>query len=151
MADNESLQLKSKNVELIGLGITMASRSLISFFNKKLRLSGLTIQQIYCLYAVKQYVGKNLGYIADKLYIDRSTMSRQIAGIKEYIKLRQSGDRRYLYPEVTEKGETFLKQWMPKVLELEQGIGVFVDNKSDFIEFIHTFSSDLIKRLSISQ
>lgn len=143
---DEPLKLKSKNTELIGLGIAMAARSLTAFFNKELKLSGLTIKQIYCLYAVKEYTGKSLSFIADKLYIDRSTMSRQIAGIKAYVKLNKSGDRRYLYPEVTEEGEAFLKRWMPKILELERGVGAFVEDKAEFVEFIHTFSSALAKK-----
>lgn len=137
--------LKTGSVELVGLSILMAARSIENFFNRKLSKSGVTMSQVYALYAISEYRGKNISYIAKKLCMDRSTLTRRINLTKQYVTLyKEPSDKRNAYPGLTPEGAEFLKKWMPKLMSLEKGIGVFVSDKENFIKFIKSFSSDIV-------
>lgn len=141
------LKLKKKQVELISLGLLMACRSMLAFFNRSLRESGLTVQQIYCLYGINEYRGHHLRYIAGKLYMDKSSITRCVHNLKEYIKVEHhDGNKKHLYAELTVAGTEKFNIWFPKVLELENSIGALIKDRDSFISFIHTFSGDLSKK-----
>lgn len=138
--------LKTCDIELVGLSVTMAARAVEKFFNRRLKKSGITMQQIYTMYAIAEYRGKSISYIASKLYMDRSTLSRGIDKIPDHVKIyKDHSDKRYGYPGLTESGVELLKKWFPRIINLEKGLGAIVSDKSDFIKFIQTFSSDIVK------
>lgn len=138
--------LKTCDIELVGLSVIMAARAVEKFFNRRLKKSGITMQQIYAMYAIAEYRGKNISYIASKLYMDRSTLTRGIYKISDYVKVyKDPSDKRYGYPGLTESGSEILKKWLPRIIHLEKGLGAIVADKSDFIRFIQTFSSDIVK------
>jgi len=140
------LSLKTCETELIGLGITMAARAVSRFFNKSLKGLGVTMTQAYAMYAISEYRGYNTGYIAKKLYIDHCVLRKCIESIKKYVEIhKDSSDKRATYPALTQEGAIFLRKIMPKLIEFEQGIGHITQNKDFFINFIHTFSTKMVR------
>lgn len=142
----DSLILKTCDVELLGLGICMASRSIANFFNKHLRKYNITMNQVYILYAIAEYRGNNIGFIAKKMFMNYKSMKVCIMSMPKYVKIhKNSKDKRAVYPALTKEGATFLKEIMPKIMELEQGIGIFAKDKPDFINFVYNFSGEISK------
>jgi len=142
----DSLILKTCDIELLGLGVCMASRAISNFFNKHLRNHGVTMNQVYLLYAVAEYRGKNIGYMAKKMFMNYKSMMVCIRSMPKYVEIyKNSNDKRSLYPALTKEGAIFLKEIMPKIIELEQGIGIFAKDKPDFINFVYNFSGEITK------
>ncbi len=142
----EETLLKTCSVQLVGLSVKMASRSVEKFFNRKLKKYGTTMAEIYAMYAISEYRGKSVAYMAEKLYMDRTTLTRQINKNKKYVLIYKNDmDKRFAYPALTPEGAEFLKKLMPKVMEIEKGLGILVSGKENFIKFIDTFSSDIVK------
>lgn len=142
----DSLILKTCDVELLGLGICMASRAIANFFNRNLRKHNITMNQVYLLYAVAEYRGKNIGFIAKKMYMNYKSMMVCIRSMPKYVEIyKNSSDKRAIYPALTKEGAIFLKEIMPKIMELEQGIGIFAKDKHDFINFVYNFSGEITK------
>jgi DNA-binding MarR family transcriptional regulator len=138
--------LETSSVKLVGLSVMMAARSIERFFNIKLKMSGARMSKLYVMYALAEYRGKSISYIADKLCMDRSTLKRIVAKNTNYIEFyKDPVDKRYAYPALTSEGAEFLKKWMPRLMSLERGLGVLVQDKENFINFIKTFSSDIVK------
>jgi DNA-binding MarR family transcriptional regulator len=144
--------LDTCSVKLIGLSVMMASRSVERFFNAKLKMSGVRMSKLYVMYAIAEYRGKNISYIADKLFMDRSTLKRIVENNKEYIEFHKNPlDKRYMYPALTPQGAEFLKKWMPRLMSIERGLGVLVQDKENFINFIKIFSSDIVRGIKIDK
>jgi DNA-binding MarR family transcriptional regulator len=143
----DSLILKTCEVELLGLGITMASRSIANFFNKYLKKYNVTMNQVYILYAVAEYRGNNLDYMAHKMFINHKSMMVTMKSMPDYVEMHKSRhDKRSIYPALTEKGANFLKKVMPALIDLEEGIGLLAKGKSEFIEFVYRFSGAITKK-----
>lgn len=143
----DSLILKTCDVELLGLGISMASRAISNFFNTNLRKYGVTMNQMYLMYALAEYRGKNVGFIAKKMFMNYKSMMVCIRSMPKYVEThKNSADKRSVYPALTKEGSTFLKEMMPKMMELEQGIGIFAKDKNDFINFVYNFSGEITKK-----
>lgn len=141
-----NLSLKSRNIELVGLGITMASRSVSKFFNKSLRKYGITMNQVYVMYAIAEYRGYNIGYIAKKLLIEHCALKQCMESIEKYVKIyKDPQDKRAYCPALTQEGSEFLKKIMPKMLELEEAIGLLTKDKDFFIDFVNKFSTDMAR------
>ena len=141
-----NLILKTCDVELLGLGISMASRAVSNFFNKHLKKDGVTMNQVYLLYAIAEYRGNNIGYIAKKMFMNYKSMMVCVRSMPKYVDIyKNSMDKRSLYPGLTREGAVFLKEVMPKIIELEQGIGMFAKDKQDFINFVYNFSGEITK------
>jgi DNA-binding MarR family transcriptional regulator len=146
----DSLILKTCDIELLGLGICMASRSIANFFNKHLRKHGVTMNQVYILYAIAEYRGSNIGFIAKKMFMNYKSMMVCIRSMKKYVEIhKNSNDKRSIYPALTKDGAIFLKEIMPKIIELEQGIGIFSKDKPDFINFVYNFSGEITKNARV--
>lgn len=143
MKDN--LNLKVRTVELVGLGIITAGRSLTVFFRRQMRECPLSIYQIYCLYAISKCKGNHLTYIANRLCTTRTGLKAALEKIPLHVVFMKKEDKRYLYPELTEEGRKFLDKWMKKVLAIEASLGFMVEDKKSFINFIHIFCSELAK------
>jgi len=142
----DSLILKTCDIELLGLGICMASRAISNLFNRHLRKYNITMNQVYLLYAVAEYRGKNIGYISKKMFMNYKSMMVCLRSMEKYVEVyRDSSDKRSLYPGLTKEGATFLKEVMPKIIELEQNIGILAKDKHDFINFVYNFSGDITK------
>lgn len=143
----DALILKSCDVELLGFSIMIASRSINTFFNKHLKKYNLTMNQAYILYTIAEYRGNNLDYMAKKIFINYKSMRVTINSLGDYVEIHKSRkDKRSVYPALTEKGAIFLQKIMPKVIDLEEGIGIMAKDKSDFINFVYKFSGDLDKK-----
>jgi DNA-binding MarR family transcriptional regulator len=144
-----SLSLKSCEVELIGLGITMAARYVFRFFNKSLKDFGVTMTQAYVMYAISEYRGHTTSYIAKKLYVKHRALSECILLIKGYVKVHRHTepymDSRATYPALTRKGAAVLKKIMPKLIEIEKEIGMDIEGKEFLIKFIENFSTQMVK------
>src|SRR5947207_2533753 len=116
----DSAVLKTCDIELLGLGICMASRAIANFFNKHLRKYDVTMNQVYLLYALAEYRGHNIGFIAKKMFMNYKSMMVCIRSMPKYVEIyKNSSDKRALYPGLTKEGATFLKEVMPKIIELE--------------------------------
>lgn len=103
--------LDTCSVRLIGLSVMMAARSVEKFFNTKLKMSGVRMSKLYVMYALAEYRGKSISYIADKLFMDRTTLKRIVQNNPEYIKFYKNPlDKRYAYPALTSEGAEFLKK-----------------------------------------
>lgn len=143
----DNIILKTCDIELLGLSVCMASRSISNLFNRNLRRYGTTMNKVYILYALSEYRGHNIGYIAKKLFMNYKSMMVCIKSMSKYVEMHKtSDDKRSIYPGLTSEGATFLKEMMPKMIGLEQGIGLFVKDKQDFINFIYNFSGDIYKK-----
>lgn len=142
----DSLILKTCDIELLGLGICMASRAISNFFNINLRKYDITMNQVYILYAIAEYRGKNIGFISKKMFMNYRSMMVCARSMPKYVEIHKNpSDKRALYPALTKDGATFLKEIMPKIIELEQGIGMFAKDKPDFINFVYNFSGEITK------
>jgi DNA-binding MarR family transcriptional regulator len=143
---SDSSVLETCDVELLGLGICMASRSILNLFNKHLREYDVTMNQVYLLYALAEYRGHNIGFIANKMFMNYKSMMVCIRSMPKYVEIyKDPSDKRALYPALTKEGATFLKEIMPKIIELEKGIGIFAKDKPDFINFVYKFSGEITK------
>ena len=143
MKDN--IKLKARTVELVGLGVITAARSLNVFFRRQMRECPLSIYQIYCLYAISKCKGNHLTYIANRLCTTRTGFKAALVKIPLYVVFMKNEGKHYLYPELTEEGRKFLGKWMKKVLDIEFSLGFMVEDKKSFINFIHIFCSELAK------
>ena len=134
------------SVPMVGLSVTMAARSIESFFNKKLKDSGVTMSKLYIMYALAEYRGRSISYISNKLGMDRTTLHRMISHNKAHFAFYKNPlNGINSYPALTSEGAEFLKKWMPRLLSLEKGLGFLVQDKENFINFIKKFSSDIVK------
>lgn len=149
MQDSNSKEiLDTCSVKLVGLSIMMAARSVERFFNTKLRMSGVRMSKLYVMYALAEYRGKSMSYIADKLFMDRSTLKRIVQNNPDYIQFYKNPlDKRYSYPALTSEGVEFLKKWMPRLMSLERGLGVLVQDKENFINFMKIFNVDIVRSI----
>ncbi len=143
---DDTLILKTCEVELLGLGISMASRAIYNLFNKHLREYKVTMNQVYLLYALAEYRGKNIGFIAKKMFMNYKSMMVCIKSMPKYVEIfKNPSDKRSLYPGLTKEGAEFLKEVMPKIIELEKRIGIMSKDKQDFIKFVYGFSGEITK------
>lgn len=141
----ENTFLKCGKTNLVGLGTLMVSRSITNYLNKGIKESGLTITQIYALLLVDKFRGEHMSYISAKGIMDRTTLTRALYSMREYASVHRdpNGDLRFVYPALTQKGGDFLEKWMPKVLELEEGLEIPAGDGEAFIRFVNFFSSEL--------
>ena len=92
------------------------------------------------MYAIKEFNGLHMSAISKKLYIDRTTLTRSINGIKRYVSInKKEPDARFVFPELTQDGHDFLEKWMPKVVDLEKGISLMLSDNKSFIRFVDSF------------
>jgi len=84
-------------------------------------------------------------YMANRLCTSRTGFRTALEKAPLYVVYIQKGDKRYLYPELTEEGQKFLDKWIKKVLAIEASLGFMVEDKKSFINFIHIFCSELAK------
>ena len=137
--------LEQDGVSLIGLGTMMIQRAVVAYMNHSIKKSGLTISQIYTLYIVGELRGDNISHMARKAAMDRSTLTRAVSTMKKYISVHKDGiNNRDSYPALKKAGADFLEKWMPRVLELEQGLSIPTGNPVAFIQFINFFSSEIV-------
>jgi DNA-binding MarR family transcriptional regulator len=141
----DELSLRSSNVKLIGLGLTMASRAVRMFFDKALKDYGISMNQAYIMYAIAEYRDHHAQYISKKLFISRSSLWLFIDGMKEYVSIHKLPGKRFKFPALTKKGSELLMIIMPKIIKIEKEISLLVKGGDFFIEFISIFSTEIVK------
>jgi DNA-binding MarR family transcriptional regulator len=140
------LSLKSCDVELIGLGISIASRVITRLLNKTLKKYGVNMTQAYVMYAIAEYRGYNSRFIAKKLCMSNASFHHCAYSLNGYVKFYDDeSDRRIRCPALTESGARLIKEFMPKLIEAEAKLGLLTRDKEPFIEFIQKFNSEIIK------
>jgi len=143
---SNDIPLKSNNVELIGLSISMCARAINTIFNKSLKRYGVSMSQIHIMYAISEYRGYHMDYIAKKLVMYQHSLKLCIQQMPQYIQFHKDpADRRAVYPALTEEGAKLLKKMMPKVLKIEESFGVIAKDKDKFIDYLSKFNKDVIK------
>jgi len=91
-----------------------------------------------------------MSVIAKKGVMDRTTLKRSLdsKAMKDCFLIYKNNelDHRFFYPALTKKGADILEEWMPKVIELEQGLEIVTGDGESFLRFIDFFCSDIVEK-----
>lgn len=141
-----NLKLESCGVELVGLSMVIAARTITRLFDRVLRDYGVRLTQACSLYAITEFRGYNCSYIAKKISMRPDSFDNSLKSMKKYVRFyKDSSDTRMIYPALTEEGSKFIQKIMPKVIEFESCLGELMKGKEGFIEFIHHLNSEAFK------
>ncbi|MDE8754999.1 MarR family transcriptional regulator [Pectobacterium polaris] len=100
-----------------------ASRYLTSVYDQVLAPSGLRITQFSILYQLARYDCLTIGQLAEKLFMDRTTLSSNLKPLERdgFIVRCNSTDRRRKIFQLTLLGKTMLEQAFPLWQQAQSG------------------------------
>ena len=104
--------------------VRLLNRWLTSLYDDALRPHGLTVAQMNVLVAIEAFGGLPAGELADRLHMEKSTLSRSLARMREHgwIAVASSGAVRREIVELSDLGRALIEDAAPAWREAQSEV-----------------------------